>query len=117
MTDSELLRGMRKLLTPEGAWCQGARARLASGLSCQATDWKAQSWCLLGAVEKVTGLLLYSVAQAPPALLAAGNPIAFNDRPGRTQAEILAFLDEKIACEMVAEGAKEAEEKTEMSAV
>jgi len=90
------LLAVHALLSPAGAWCQGHLAvdRLGHPLAI-ATDEAARSWCLLGAVSKVArGVhenrrwleLWGALNQALPEAVSLE---WWNDRDGRTQAEVL----------------------------
>ena len=98
----ELLDHMTILLAR--GWCQGLLARLADGAACGVLDPDAASWCLLGALNRVTrsdasGMLVYAwlrralIEEQPD----CGSPTRleltlWNDAPGRTQAEVLALV-------------------------
>jgi hypothetical protein len=86
------LRAMRELLTPEGAWTQGVEARRADGRSVGFNDPIACSWCLAGAKWRVGDL----ASNRPWLALGLDSVSAWNDAPGRTQADVLALLDAKI---------------------
>ena len=45
-----VLRAAADLIMQPGAWCRGAFARDAAGLSVTSTDPQARSWCAAGAI-------------------------------------------------------------------
>ena len=47
------LRAVRDVLSPPGAWTQGAYARTAGGHSTTASSPEARCWCLAGAIDRV----------------------------------------------------------------
>lgn len=98
----ETLKAMRRLLTPEGSWCQGYYCRDSDGNEIYPPHAKAAvSWCLLGACRRVTmedadletAVTFVLMDGLPPSM---GVP-TFNDCEARSQADILALLDERIA--------------------
>lgn len=77
-------------------WCQRAYALDADGKPLWATDRRATKWCLRGAVFASA----YDDHEEPFLCLAragVGEGTAWNDKPGRTQAEVIAVLDHAIA--------------------
>lgn len=91
------LREARKLI--ERGWCQDHYAETASGRECHWLDDVAAKWCILGAINHANGCLLFS---SEPEIILSGavgrQPLgAWNDEPGRTQAEVLAAFDKAIA--------------------
>ena len=89
-----VLVGARKLLTPEGAWCQGA-----------STNERGQR-CLLRALHESTPLVHGFPAwtvwrEAISALRAVAQTkwtlTHWNEVAGRTQGEVLALLDKTVA--------------------
>jgi hypothetical protein len=98
----EVLRQARALLTPEGAWTQGADARDWAGESISPLAPNVICRCAMGAMLAVAGS--YGVIKPAEALLrraANVNPLVslvdWNDERGRTQAEVLAAFDAAIA--------------------
>src|SRR4051812_24445814 len=80
-------------------WIQKSFAKTASGRECSATDIKAQSWCLLGAVNYC---FLYDTTKHREAFDKLRNLIGtedktfgistWNDTPGRTHAEVVELV-------------------------
>jgi hypothetical protein len=94
-----ILREARALV--EKGWTQGARARMANGIAIDPGDPNAACWCPFGAIEKAEVTSAFCVATGEPMKLlksAVGDwPPKWNDRHGRTQAEVLAAFDRAIA--------------------
>jgi hypothetical protein len=89
---SEVLERAAALIEPEGAWIQGFIARRRDGFP---TSVKAggSCWCLLGAVaEAAPGD--YATAWGFVKQTTSAVPVAWNDRPERTQAEVVTALRE-----------------------
>lgn len=83
-----------ELISGPGAWTQGFLARDRDGKACLEDDSEACCFCMMGAIKRVYGpdfrevfdvLLRNKVGQWYP---------QWNDRPGRTQAEVVAVLKE-----------------------
>ncbi len=117
MKTSEVLQAAKAKV--ESGWTQGTAARNAAGITCNAYDDDARSWCALGAIAAVT----------PPACLANNQtdeifqlryqvqddlvrPLnlpsslcfpAWNDAPGRKQEEVVALFDKAIALALIRE--------------
>jgi hypothetical protein len=105
-----ILGRARVLLEPDGAWCQGAEARDATG---RPTYYVAGvSWCATGAVRQAARQLLGGAPTHDEYVKAldACNVLAFglgtptsagvqgwNDTLGRTQAEVLELFDFVLA--------------------
>ena len=114
MTEKEVLEKARELLTPEGAWVQGAHARDVGGERCFSRDPEACQWCLVGAVSRVAhnsgeyrwilpslDTLARVGLGVTPGTRDPRKPgqilVKWNDHPKRTHAEVLALLDRAIA--------------------
>lgn len=89
---ADVLERAADLIEPEGCWTQGSFARDAAGERIFSRDKRAQCWCMFGAIvvvgnaqkiNEITDLFLDNFNKAP---------IAFNDTPGRTQAEVVSAL-------------------------
>lgn len=96
MTPAEHLRAARKLITPEGAWTQGAYAKDKQGLSVSPGSKNAVSYSIIGAGQlSICGgemrIFLNFVNK-----FTEGNVIAWEDKPKRTQAEVISVLDKAI---------------------
>ena len=85
----------------EQGWCQGASARGRGGRTDVAcADDAAREWCALGAILAVCGPgPEYQFVDAFMVNAGVQHITVWNDRPGRTQAEVLAAFDRAIeAC-------------------
>ena len=91
--DAAVLRAARARLTPEGAWTQSEFARNADGRAVPVDSSEAVCWCLRGAFMADNHTTPLRVIDAMPRRWV----VEWNDAPGRTQAEVLAFLDARIA--------------------
>lgn len=95
------LVAVRDLLSPEGAWTQGAYARDGERQAIiSADDPAAVCWCIDGAIDRVIGYRHHEcradrAGQAISKAAGAGK-VGWNDTPGRTQAEVIAMLDRAI---------------------
>lgn len=100
---ADVLERAADKVSPEGTWTQDEFARDETGKPL-AGGWSAGAacWCAMGAVEAVlgrkaasAGLALYidfvETAARTPSL------VAWNDAPGRTQAEVVAALRDAAA--------------------
>lgn len=103
LTPADVLNAAADLLEKPGAWTQGAASRDMFGNVGEEGDEllpDAVCWCLAGAVEHVGGNWSRPYTTAIRAALGLpmvgiGAQIAeWNDRPGRTQAEVVAKLRE-----------------------
>ena len=78
-------------------WTQCVSARDAWGRRVEYNNVMACSWCARGAVQKIVGHNPSEIThELNVTLLELGQPnaiIAWNDEPGRTQAEVLALFD------------------------
>lgn len=98
MTLRDDLLAVAALLEPEGAWTQRFEARDHGGLLVATSADGACSWCLDGAIRRVTRSPLYSSARYNKAAVALSQAcptrsyINWNDAPGRTQAEVVALV-------------------------
>ena len=97
-----LLQETRKLVAR--GWCQGSDARDSQGASVQPWDGQAASWSLLGALvaaveheAEVSGEMpleeLAAVLSPFADLVDVDSLAAWNDDPGRSQAEVVSVLD------------------------
>ena len=96
---SEALRAARSLIEPEGAWAVNTMARDKSGEPASMRGSEACQWCMLGAVGKFADIYT-TIPGQPYAYLkkAVGMfPGDFNDKHGRTHAEVLDALDRAAA--------------------
>lgn len=89
-------------------WCQEANAVNGEGCEVSARSENAVCFCISGACCRAGDELLGSTIRPPGdsrdvfwrALITAtpdDGPVSWNDRPGRTQAEVLALVDTVIA--------------------
>ena len=101
-----LLREARALVAE--AWCSGAEARDDAGTKVSPWDERAASWSLLGAIVAVLereashdrelsipelATALYALAK----LVDSDSLVEWNDRPRRTQCNVVAVLDQAAA--------------------
>jgi hypothetical protein len=101
---AEVLRRIRdEILTGPERWHQGPVALNASGSGVNAGDGEARSWCLFGAVLKALDYRLSDhVAHGAEAALWSALPdgeagyIGWNERPGRTYADVRSLLDRAL---------------------
>ena len=105
----QLLKDAREILTPDGAWTTGTVARDILGTPKNANAPQAISWCMVGALDRAASCnkntLCGTYEQAITALRmtipANKRPhwgvSPWNDRQGRTQAQVLACYDRAIA--------------------
>lgn len=101
---ADVLRAARQLLTAPGAWIQKAYARDHEGTSIDENDSQvdATCWCLYGAIRRAGNFRFQrkaedSVAGTLLATVLNNDVTGFNDAPGRTQADVLAALDQALA--------------------
>lgn len=83
-------------------WCQGSYAKDKNGERCHFTDRRAKSFCLSGAINKITNELVgnddYKLAYRVTLTLGenlsaeAEAPSSWNDSPDRTQQEVVDML-------------------------
>ena len=90
---ADKLREARKLI--ERGWCQHHYAEDAAGNIAEVGDDAAVAWCAAGALWKA-GTGIYEVGLMKRAIGGCATD-AWNDAPGRTQAEVLAAFDRAIA--------------------
>ena len=89
---------LRNLLSTHDKWVKGVDARDSKGGAVARASPAAVSFCLVSACYAVMPF------GGQPALVQAlgfwdgGHAIAWNDRPNRTHAEVLARIDGAIAC-------------------
>lgn len=106
MTTVEILRAARVLIADPQRWIQGAEAlpsRDADPLlyDLDATDERAECWCVGGAITRVAPSNFDARIACNSFAKAAGVKYAylFNDAPDRVHADILAMLDRAIVAE------------------
>lgn len=87
---SYVLERAAALIEPEGAWTQGAYGRDVLGAPCGGRSDKAVCRCAAGAILNV-GPHCYDAEDFHRRVTGQGYE-AFNDAPGRTQAEVVAAL-------------------------
>lgn len=105
----QVLRGVRRLLSDEEHWTKGARARNKIGWSVDASAKDAHSWCMVGAVEKVSAKkgrpgkhanqLMTLVCDALAEVTCERHSfgiIGFNDIGATNHSEVLSVIDEAI---------------------
>lgn len=100
---SSILRSAADLIEPEGKWTRGNYWVTPGGLT--STDLEAPDtipaeagcFCVMGAIARVSGVRCDDARETPAgqALMAAlDDPVLWNDRPRRKQAEVVAKLRE-----------------------
>lgn len=96
MKPSDALRAAReKISTPE-KWTQGAYARDAGGNAVRAAADDAVCWCALGAIVSLN-IFPADREEAAGALYKVVPEVSvFNDKPGRTHAEVMAVFAKAI---------------------
>lgn len=111
MTPAEVLRAARALIATPERWTRSTYMRDSAGLRldirCADDRARAVCWCSLGATAQVASDCDYGASdcdygaevKADRLLEAAvgGDVVRWNDRPGRTHAEVLAAFDRAIA--------------------
>lgn len=99
------LREVRELFSRPGSWTQGAYARRPDGEDCLPTTPDATCFCITGGVRRIVPDGGYSHAIERMLLNTKGiddglSLFAWNDKGGRTRADVLALIDQTIAnCE------------------
>jgi hypothetical protein len=94
---ADVLERAADLLTPEGAWTQGAFARDEDGAPLLGSvDGAARCWCMVGAVIHAGNGQHFNKANDLLCDITEGT-FSFNDEPSRTQAEVVAKLREAAA--------------------
>lgn len=100
MTYVEILMAARNLLTPDGAWTQGAAARDDRGKHVPSKSIDAVCWCLTGALNLASKDSNRSSLNGALHMFALANKIdslvRWNDDMYRTHDEVLAALDHAI---------------------
>lgn len=93
---SEILDKAADLIEPKGAWTQGESARDDQAVGLMADNPTACSFCMYGAIVRASGGYLEGNEVCSRAIRFLGVPslINWNDRPNRTQAEVVAKLRE-----------------------
>lgn len=97
----EILVKARELISDPARWTQGVAAKNARGEVTAAVDGDAVCWCSYGAIRNVVGWhdnrnnLIFR-AECHLNHAADTSYISFNDRQGRTHAEVLAMFDKAI---------------------
>lgn len=103
MIEEELTLLVRTRNVLKQGWTQGVYARDANGDVVSPIDSKASQWCLSGALRKAAGISLVaknpiqeSFRKAYIAIMERchnSDIVSFNDANGRTQEDILEFMD------------------------
>ena len=107
MRPTEILEGVRELLSDERRWCKGAFARNKDGAKLRyGSDEGARRWDIGGAVDHVASggyedgghalRLIDDEEDLPPDTPEAGPITAFNDLESTTHADMLGLLDRAI---------------------
>lgn len=101
MNTVQLLEGMRSTIAK--GWTQGCSARNRQGNPCVPCSPEAACWCLVGSFTHNPNIPMHvriSGRQAINSVLEHRNELpdieVWNDKPGRTQQEVLDLLAEAI---------------------
>lgn len=102
LNELEALTAARELLSDRMKWTQGSSARDAAGFPVGAAHRRATCFCMIGAIEKVTGGHLvgsseYAARAVLESVLQCGDIATFNDTPRRRHSEVLKAFDRAIA--------------------
>ena len=99
MTDLEIMRAARALITPPGSWTQGEYARDSNGLSVSLLSERVKCFCALGSIKYTANSFFANVTAFRDHIYNkyGVNIHCWNDHPDRTHAEVLAEFDELIA--------------------
>lgn len=104
MTTTEILRAARAKV--EKGWCQGPPAKDGNGHATYSGSDRACKWCSVGAIWSVLDATTGEQACAEVAIqnaLGVTSLAFWNEKPGRTQAEVLEAFDKAIALAIEAE--------------
>ncbi len=82
----------------EKGWCQGAFAKDKYGYSCPEDSCYAVSYCIIGAISKVSLLKRFINNDGTPiiAYIIKEDILVWNDAPGRTKGEVIAVFKRAI---------------------
>lgn len=97
MTTLEVLEAARKKI--KQGWCQGSGAKSAFGSVVSFNSVHASRWCAAAAIDiscDYTPGAFTRAREIMVSMLGVDNLAAWNDTPGRTQAEVLAAFDRAI---------------------
>ena len=100
MTDLEIMKAARLLLTPPGSWIQHVYARNHNGRIVHPTHKDGACFCSIGAFMRINPDRSFPIPVEfkHHMFFKCGNLITnWNDHPDRTHAEVLAEFDEVIA--------------------
>ena len=89
------LHALRDLLAQ--GWCQGTYARDTFGNAVDCRSSRACAWCLLGGIEITIPFERFPQTEHAIRTEINGCIPLWQDKPKRTQAEVLAMLDRAIA--------------------
>lgn len=94
LTETEILEDVLDLLSDPGKWTQGSYGKTSKGTDTWGNDPNAVSFCLLGAIQRVTNDRLTSalfISQLTNKI-ERENIVKFNDDPQTTHEDIILFL-------------------------
>ncbi len=98
-TVHRILIDARELIEGEGKWCQGAYAKNGQGWPVSEFSPNACSWCLLGAILKLSVCENREITHEVVSLLVkalkvthSGELVSYNDSPNRKQKEVVSLL-------------------------
>lgn len=99
MTNLEIMKAARALITPPGSWTQDTYALDADGNEVGPSSESATCYCSSGAISRISGSIAARViefAEHISCIYGVSIPV-WNDHPDRTHEEVLAEFDEVIA--------------------
>lgn len=96
---SDILRAAKRLIDTPDKWCQGTIAKGKSGRPVLRDGGYATSYCMVGAVGKAARAAKFDRPILPDVFTGLGeyHPGIWNDRGGRTHAEVMQAFDRAIA--------------------
>lgn len=99
MTEPEILEGVLEVLSNPERWNKGEYARTSDGTLTLGYDPRAVTYCLVGAIQKVTGGCLYDFSSLVDRLADLSNTpdvTDYNDDPKTTHEDIVLLLKNAI---------------------
>lgn len=106
LTETEILEDVLDLLSDPGKWTQGSYGKTSKGTDTWGNDPNAVSFCLLGAIQRVTNdrsaSSLFMFISQLTSKIERENIVKFNDDPNTTHEDVVLFL--KTALYQMKEG-------------
>lgn len=98
ISNLEVLKDALELLSDPEKWSQGSYGTTAAGTACFGMDPRAVSFCLFGAMQRVSGEdMQYSeLARDLDNRIGVGGVVGFNDSSTTTHEDIILFLKQAI---------------------